>query len=212
MKFFRISLCILCCLSVSINSICQESFDISSSSALLSKGTKLKLTVEQTISTSTSKIGDLFIARLLYNAYTVDNKSIIIPKGSWVLGRIYALSKESIFSRAGSISIRLNYLVTPTGQIYPINANFDFKEGKVNSFGDINPQTNFKDKALLPTQTLLKSKKGKVLSAATLGIPIATTLIGGSAVAAVNKGDTAALHRGDTFYIYLTKNNLINKN
>ena len=63
--------------------------------------------------------------------------------------------------------------------------------------------TNFGTKALEPTQMLLESQTGKVITVATLGSPVIGTLIGGSLVALFSEGDNISLYKGQELQVVL---------
>ncbi len=164
-------------------------------------GTTVKLVVERGVSASDSKIGDLFVARVQTAAYDDRGLNVVVPDGSWVTGRVLAVQTPALLSRAGKISLELEYLTSVTGEIYPLAAVLSFDKNKINRFGVLDPQTGFLSRALKPTQNLLSSEGGQIASIATLGIPVVFTLIEGSAKAAICKGDSVGLYPGEVFQI-----------
>lgn len=187
-------------------------FKLESSSTALLTGTTLTLVVEEGVLATTSEVGDSFVARVLDSAYTDGQneapKNLLIPKGSWITGRVVAVQNPARLSKAGKLSLELDSLTTLTGEFFPLNATLSFETGKVNQEGMLDPQTGFKVKALEPTRRLLGSNTGQIVSIATLGLPVVATLIGGSAKAIVSKGDNIGLMPGESFQIELKDSNV----
>ena len=184
-----------------------EKFNLSSQSVTLKRGTAFELIVTTPLSTKTNDIGDLFIGRLIKSTYSPQDSSLIFPEGSWITGRIIKIERPSRFSNSGSLDISLDYLISTLGEMSPINAQIAFQSDKITENGTIDPQTSFSQKALSPTKKLLKSKTGRILSSATLGLPVAATIIAGSTSAALKKGEDAGLKAGDRIQVFLTDNN-----
>ena len=103
------------------------------------------------------------------------------------------------------MEINLDTLITPQGDYVPLDAKLSFVEGVVNEQGLLDPQTGFSDKAVEPTEALLSTNTGKAVSIATLGLPVAGSLIGGSVIALFSKGDSATVEKGQELQIIITK-------
>ncbi len=189
----------------------NSSFKLESSSNTILKGTILNLIVEKGVDASFSKIGDLFLARVAESVYTEDKKEILIPKGSWVNGRVVKVQIPSRMSKAGRLFLELSYLTTLSGNLLPINATISFASGKINQEGVLDPQTGFKKKAFAPTKKLLSTDTGQIVSVATLGLPIFITLLSGSTKAIISKGDNIGLAKGEFLKIELKDDNLVLK-
>lgn len=187
-------------------------FKLKSSTALIPVETRLRVKVETALSAQESDVGDDFKARVLNDFYlTGDFRKLIVPKDSWIRGKVSYIKKPRLLSRSGKLGIRLDTLVTPLGDYVPLDANLTFQKGVVNQIGLLDPQTGFSDKAMQPTQSLLSSDTGKAVSIATLGVPVVGTMIGGSAIALFSRGDAAAVTEGQELQIVLTQNtNLAN--
>jgi hypothetical protein len=212
MKIKRVLSVFAFCLTLSIPSMAEDdSFRLETKSSNFAKGTVLNLVVEKGVSSLNSSVGNLFVARVAEPALAEDNKTVLIPRGSWVSGRVTKVQTPGRFSKAGKLSLELDYLTTLTGDVIPLNANISFETGKVNQEGVLDPQTGFKDKALAPTKKLLASDTGQIVSIATLGLPVVATLIGGSAYAVIAKGDNSGLLEGDLFRIELKDDSLLIK-
>lgn len=221
MKLFRIiylKLCLLtsiCFVGFSVEAETGDdgsAFRLESNTSTILKGANINLIVEKGVDAYSSQIGDLFISRVTEAALAEDGYTVLIPRGSWVTGRVVQVHSPGRLSKAGRVSLELDYLTTLTGDLLPLNAIISFESGKVNVEGVLDPQTGFKDKALQPTKRLLSSDTGQVVSIATLGLPVVITLLGGSAKAIVSKGDNIGLQPGEKFKIELRDDSLLLKN
>jgi|LakMenEpi03Aug12_release.lakeMendotaPanAssembly.Ray.scaffolds.fasta_scaffold31041_8 hypothetical protein len=215
MKLFNFALldflkvCLLFCLI--LPSQAEDVVRFQSNSSSLLEGTILELIVEKGVEASSSRNGDTFVSRVSKTVYDESGKSLLIPKGSWVTGRVVNVQSPGRLSKAGKLSLDLESLTTLTGESIPLNATLFFERGRINEEGILDPQTSFRTKALEPTKKLLGSNGGQIAAIATLGIPVAATLIGGSAFAAVSKGDNIGLLPTQSFKIQLKDNSAIIK-
>ena len=171
--------------------------------------TKLKLVVEQTIDARESKPGDIFEGHCKEDLFV--GRSLLLPRGSLVRGRVVEVSKPRLISRAGRIGLRLEQIVTPTGEVIPLDAALEFQKGVTNQKGDLDPGTNFGTRVGggVKTVTGMNSQgatRGALVAAniATLGAPAVATLIGGSAIALFRSGDDISLTPGQEIEIMLT--------
>jgi hypothetical protein len=187
-------------------------FKLKSSTALIPVETRLRIEVETPLSAQESEVGEDFQARVINDFYlTGDFRKLIVPKDSWIRGKVSYIKKPRLLSRSGKLGIRLDTLITPLGDYVPLDANLSFQKGIVNQIGLLDPQTGFSDKAMQPTNSLLSSGTGRAVSIATLGVPVVGTMIGGSAIALFSRGDGAAVTAGQELQIVLTQNtNLAN--
>ena len=169
--------------------------------------TRLRMLVDTPLSASKNSIGENFKARVLDDFYlTGDYRKLIVPKNSWIRGKISYLKKPRLLSRSGKLGIKLDSMVTPQGDYVPLNADLIFQLGVVNKNGLLDPQTGFKDKAVEPTDALLSTGAGKAVSIATVGVPVVGTLLAGSVIALFSRGDGASVYRGQELQIVLTQN------
>jgi hypothetical protein len=182
-------------------------FKLNTSAGQVPVKTRLRIIVDTPLSAEKAKIGDDFAARVLDDFYLAgDFRKLIIPKNSWIRGKVTESRKPKLLSRAGKLGIRLDTLVTPLGDYVPLSADLSFMPGVVNQDGLLDPQTDFGDKAIEPTQALLDSGAGKAISIATLGVPVMGTLLGGTAIALFSHGDSAAVTKGQELQIVITRN------
>lgn len=187
-------------------------FKLKNSKAQVPVDTRLRIGVVTEASANKSSIGDRFEARVLEDFYlSGDFRKLIVPKHSWIKGKVSAVKKPGLLSRSGKLGIKLDSLITPQGDYVPLDADLVFVEGAVNQEGLLDPQTGFSDKAMNPTQNLLKTNAGKAVSVATLGVPVIGTLIGGSAIALFSHGDSAIVNKGDELQIVLTQSTTLSE-
>ncbi len=179
---------------------------ISASATSIPLDTRLRLGVDSPLDARISKLGEYFKAHIIEDFYIPSTPpQLVIPKGSWVRGHISFLKKPTVFSMAGKVGLHLDQLVTPVGEVIPLNAELDIQQGQVNGLGQLDPLTGFNTKALKPTQNLLDSTNGKVISVVALGSPVVGTLVAGSLIALFSQGDNITLTRGQELQIVLKK-------
>jgi len=180
-------------------------------SATLPVQTRLTLVVEYPIDAKTSKPGDIFEAHVKDDLYI--GRALILPRGSLVRGRAVEITKPRLISRAAKIGLKLEQIVTPTGDVIPLDAALEFSKGLTNKQGQLDPGTNLgtRVESSVRTVTGLSDKqsgatKGALLAAnvATLGAPAIATAIGSSAIALFRSGDNISLQPGQELEILLT--------
>lgn len=191
------------------NNSSRTALQSSLESTTLPVQTKLKLVVEQTIDARQSKPGDIFEGHCKEDLFV--GRSLLLPRGSLVRGRVVEVSKPRLISRAGKIGLRLEQIVTPTGEVIPLDAALEFQKGVTNTKGELDPGTNFGTRVGggVKAVTGMNSQgatRGALVAAniATLGAPAVATLIGGSAIALFRSGDDISLTPGQEIEIMLT--------
>ena len=100
------------------------------------EGTALKVKLETTISTFSSKVGDPFQGKIS-EAVVVDGKTVI-PAGAMVEGRITKLNEPRRIKGKPTIGLFPEHVVMPDGQRYMLNAvlvDTDIKGTDVNEEG-----------------------------------------------------------------------------
>ena len=103
---------------------------ISINSSLIPVDLRLKLVVDSFIDTKKSMNGDYFKAHVADDFYIpTDPPQLIVPKGSWVRGRISNLKKPNIFIKSGKIELHLDGLTTPVGEVALLDAQIDVQRG-----------------------------------------------------------------------------------
>jgi len=106
----------------------------------LPAGTALKVKLENTLSTSSSKSGDPFSGRLT-EAVQLDGKTVI-PIGASVQGRITNVSEPRRIAGKPTIAIFPETLVLPNGERYMLNATLVDTNARGGS--DVNDEGQFK--------------------------------------------------------------------
>lgn len=190
-----------------VDDFAASPFKLKSSIGQVPVKTRLRIKVDTPLSAESADIGQEFKAKVLNDFYiSGDFRKLIVPKDSWIRGRVSTVKKPRLLSRAGKLGIKLDTLITPLGDYVPLDADLTFMEGVVNQEGLLDPQTDFNDKAMEPTQALLGSDTGKVVSVATLGVPVVGSLLGGTVIALFSHGDSASVAKGQELQIVLTRN------
>ncbi len=108
----------------------------------LPAGTSMKVKLETTISTSTSKSGDPFSGRLM-EAVTLDGKAVI-PVGATVQGRVTQATEPRRIAGRPTIGIFPEALVMPNGDHFVLNAML--VDTNIRSGTDVNDEGQFKGK------------------------------------------------------------------
>jgi len=180
-------------------------------STTLPRQTRMKLVLETRVDAKSSKPGDIFEGHVRDDLFV--GSSLLLPRGSLIRGRIASVNRPKIISRAGRIGLRLDQIVTPTGEVIPLDAALEFEKGKTNEKGQLDPGTNFGSKVGSEVRAVSGASahgaaKGALVAAniATLGAPTIATAIGGSAIALFSSGDNVDLGPGQEIEIMLTDN------
>ncbi len=178
-------------------------------SATLPVQTRLKLVVEYPVDARTSQPGDIFEAHVRDDLFL--GRTLILPRGSLVRGRVAEITKPRLISRAAKIGLKLEQIVTPVGDVIALDAALEFQKGLTNKYGQLDPGTNFgtRVESSVRTVTGLNDKgaaRGALMAAniATLGAPAIATAIGSSAVALFRSGDNVSLQPGQELEVLLT--------
>lgn len=129
--------------------------DISSGS-LIPLDTRLRLQASNYISTKSSKVGEYFRAKVLEDLYLPTTPSVLlIPKGSWVRGRISHIKRPTLFNMSGQVSLHLHQIVTPIGEVNTLDAVLSVEKGIPNLEGLLDPVELLPDTA--PNKTVYVS-------------------------------------------------------
>lgn len=182
---------------------------VGAESTTLPVQTKLKLVLEYPVDARTSQPGDIFEAHVKDDLFV--GRSLLLPRGSLIRGRVSAVVKPRLISRAAKIGLKLEQITTPIGEVIPLDAALEFQKGLSNQRGEFDPGTNFgtRVESGVRTVTGLNSTggtRGALMAAniATVGAPAVAALIGGSAVALFRTGDNVSLQPGQEIEILLT--------
>lgn len=171
--------------------------------------TRLKLVLETAVDAKASQPGDLFEAHVKDDLYV--GMTLLLPRGSFVRGRVAQVVKPRLLSRAAKIGLRLEQIVTPSGEVIPLDATLEFKKGVSNKKGQLDPGTSFGTRVEDNVKSVAGinkdgSTKGALVAAniATLGAPVIATAIGSSAIALFSQGDNVSLGPGQEIEVLLT--------
>gem|GEM_PF-428533 len=171
--------------------------------------TRLKLVLETPVDAKTSTPGNIFEAHVKDDLFI--GSTLLLPRGSLVRGRVFEVTKPRLLSRAAKIGLKLEQIVTPTGEVIPLDAALEFQKGLTNQKGQFDPGTNFgtRVEGNIKSVTGMNSTgtaRGALIAAnvATLGAPAIATAIGGSAIAIFRSGDNVSLGVGQELEVLLT--------
>lgn len=171
--------------------------------------TRIKLVVECIVDAKESKPGDIFEAHVKDDLAV--GTQLLLPKNSLVRGRIVEVAKPRLISRAAKIGLKLEQIVTPTGEVIPLDAGLEFRKGTSNEKGQLDPGTNFGTRVGGSVKSVAGinsdgSRNGALMAAniATLGAPAVATMIGSSAFAIFRSGDNVSLSPGQELEVLLT--------
>ena len=178
-------------------------------STTLPMATRMKLVVEYPLDARTSQPGDIFEAHVRDDLFI--GRSLLLPRGSLVRGRVVEVNKPRLVSRAARIGLRLEQIVTPAGDVIPLDAALEFQKGITNQRGELDPGTTFgtRVESSMRTVTGLNATGGTrsaliAANVATLGAPAVATLLGSSAVALFRSGDNISVQPGQEIEVLLT--------
>ncbi len=179
------------------------------SSTTIPVDTRMRLILESPVDAKMSQPGDIFEAHVKDDLFL--GTSLLLAKGSLVRGRICEVSKPKLLSRAAKIGLKLEQIVTPVGEVIPLDAGLEFKKGMTNKSGQLDPGTNIKTRVASSVNavtggTSRGTARGALIAAnvATLGAPAVATAIGSGAVAIFRSGDNVNLTPGQELEIELT--------
>jgi len=171
--------------------------------------TRLKLVLETSVDAKQSQPGDIFESHVKDDLFI--GTVLLLPKGSLIRGRVAEVTKPRLLSRAAKIGLKLEQIVTPQGEVIPLDAALEFQKGMTNTKGQLDPGTNFgtRVEGNLRAVTGMNSTgtaRGALIAAnvATLGAPAIATAIGGSAIAIFKAGDNVSLAPGQEIEVQLT--------
>lgn len=171
--------------------------------------TKLTLVLECPVDAKTSKPGEIFEAHVRDDLFV--GSSLLLPKGSLVRGRVVEVTRPRLISRAGKIGLKLEQIVTPVGEVIPLDAALEFRKGVTNQRGELDPGTSLGSRVHESVRSVTGMKsKGATRTAlaaaniATLGAPAVATVIGSSVVGLFRSGDNISLTPGQELEVLLT--------
>ena len=120
--------------------ICALAFATAAVAQTLPAGTPLKVKLENTLSTFSSKTGDPFSGRVT-EAVTLDGKTVI-PIGTTVQGRVTKIGEPRRIAGKPTIGIFPETIVLPSGERYMLNA--PLIDTNLRNGTDVNTEGQFK--------------------------------------------------------------------
>lgn len=179
------------------------------SSTTIPVETRLKLVLESSVDAKSSQPGNIFEAHVKDDLFL--GNSLLLAKGSLVRGRVCEVTKPRLLSRAGKIGLKLEQIVTPVGEVIPLDAGLEFHKGVTNAKGQLDPGTSLgsrvHDDVRSATGMNSKGTTRNILvtaNVATLGAPAVAAALGGGAIALFRSGDNVNLMPGQELEVLLT--------
>lgn len=168
---------------------------------------RLRLSIDSFINAKTANIGDYFKAHVLEDFYIPTNPpKLVLPKGTWLRGRISSLKRPNIFRRSGKINIHLYQVVTPLSEVATVNAELDIQKGIINAQGLLDPISNYDvTRTLGPSESIPGFNSGVTIRVTSFGIPFVNELLSGSLAALFLQEEDNVLSRGQELQIVLRK-------
>lgn len=180
----------------------------------LSLDLRLKISLDSTLSTKSSKVGDYFKAHVIEDFYFPTKvPKLIVPRGSYLRGRVNLVRKPNILKKTGEISIFLDELVTPLGEIIPLAAMLDIQQGILSesglfeqvSIGEESKANKLINQLMRQKNTQVEITK-PVLVLKMLDVSIVGSLIEGNVVALTSSPlETNILSRGQELQLVLKR-------
>lgn len=169
----------------------------------------VKIIVETYIDPKTAKIGDPFRGHLYEDFYSpFEPRQLIVPKGSWVRGKISFLKKPGIFNKAGKISIHLDRLITSLGDITSLDSELEIHSTLANQPSVLNllnlPNRQDNSQNLVPQSINVSSSN--------INEKLFGSLMEGKLQGFVFQGDSPTLIKGQEILLSLKKQINISSN
>jgi hypothetical protein len=172
-------------------------------------GTRLGVTLENGISTSTAKPGDSVYFRTSFPV-TMNNK-VVIPVGSYLRGEVTDSKRPGHVKGKGELRIRLNILILPNGYTVDLNAEPHSTDStsktKTDSEGKITgPGGKGKDAETIATTTATGAGIGAIAAGGKgAGIGAGIGGVAGLAAVLMSRGPEAQLPRGSSMDLVLER-------
>jgi type IV secretion system protein VirB10 len=153
--------------------------------ARVAEGTKIRFTINQSLSTKTAREGDEFSGVVSRSVRQGD--TVVIPEGSVIRGRVSHVQRPGRVKGRGELGLRFDELELPNGQTYDLSASLtSLDEG---------------EKETVDEEGQVKSEGTKKRDAATIGAgagigAIIGAIAGGGKGAAIGAGGGAAAGTG----------------
>ena len=173
------------------------------------RGTKVRVRMNETISSKTARKGDTFTTNVTEPVYA-NNGVIVIPTGSKIIGRIDKVKKAKKGGDPGTIDVSFIEVRLPNGRSKSINGsltNLDSKSAKSDNEGTASGDDRKNDKIIFIgggaaggaiLGGIIGGGKGAIIGGILGGL-------GGLAGERLTKGEEAKVKAGMEFGVYLNK-------
>lgn len=115
MRFKSLTITIICLLITNLN--------VYASTALLESGTKIKLKLDEKITSSINEEGD--VVNFIVSDNVLDGDSVLIKAGSRATGVITERLYKKGFGQEGYLKVEFDYVIAIDGQKVPLRGYFD---------------------------------------------------------------------------------------
>ncbi|MBX9725301.1 MAG: hypothetical protein K2X81_28110 [Candidatus Obscuribacterales bacterium] len=203
---------------------------IGAASEKVPAGTNLRISFNNHFDSRVTQPGEPFSATLQEDFYSkskvnpedIAERRIILPEGTLIRGRVGQVKKPFLFSRGGSITLKFDHVVLPSGELLPLELELSTANTIVNQKGALysDPGIGKKvsngvkdgigtfDKIRDAGVNAGKGALGGVGMLVTVPVAIAGGAVAGSAVtggkavvAVVGRGDSLIINPGDSVTI-----------
>jgi hypothetical protein len=157
-------------------------------------GTKFDVKFDRALSSATSKVGDLFRARISQDVYVGDQ--LAIPGGSEVVGEVTQAVKAKRIGGKAVLGLRITDLVLPSGATVPLKASF-LESGASRTGSDAATIGGAAAGGAILGRILSKGGDKGTLLGALLGA------VAGTAAAAARPGEEVVIPEGSTARVVL---------
>ncbi len=158
-------------------------------------GTEIRLTLDTSIGSSTSRAGDTFTARITDPVIVGDR--VAIPAGSAVHGRVSEAipAKKGLSDKQGSLSLSFDRVVTPAGFVAPMSA----------AMTSVAPRSGKKTAEIIGGSAAGGALLGKILGGSTKKAAVGSVVGGavGTGLAAGTRGEDVQFPAGSPLSINL---------
>ena len=173
----------------------EKGNNASSEAAISFKNTPIKIEIETLIDIKKVKLGDDFSGRVTQDFYIPgDLPYLIIPKGSWLQGKISFVRRPNLIKKTGDLIVHLNEIITTIGSFALLNTELELKAGVIsygNSEQDQNSQISNAPVLSISTKMLELKKFSELLS--------------GRLIASSVQETNGSLYKGQQFNIFIDK-------
>lgn len=187
----------------------RRSAAVRQTTATVERGTRVRVRMNETLSSKTAQVGDTFTTTVTEPVYS-STGAIVIPVGSTIRGRVNSVTKAKKGGDPGTIDVAFNQVSLPNGTTRSINGSLtdlDTKKAKSDNEGTASGDDRKNDKIIFIGGG---AAGGAILGAAIGGGKGA--LIGGLLGAGagllgerLTKGEDAEVKSGTEFGVYLNQ-------